>query len=192
MFSETNRRAMSQSRRIPPPAIPAPRTPGIAQARAGGYRITLGTYMHQGPDARGLPPQLAGHSFVAIQDPTGRRQAYGFSPAQLGRYDPRRDLPKLNAGVKGRVHADDAAFAKPGLRTRSFDVSAEQARAALAKVAEYKTRTPDFSLARRECSTFTADVLRAGGINAFPGGGPRRPQQIYSQLPPPGAKPGKR
>jgi len=183
---------MSQSRRIPPPPIPAPRSPGTAQPRAGGYRITLGSYLHQGPGAHGLPPQLAGHSFVAIHDPAGRRQAFGFSPEHFERYDPRRDLAKLTAGVKGRVHADDAAFAKPGLRTRSFDVSAAQARAALAKIAEYKARTPDFSLARRECSTFTADVLRAGGIDVFPGGGPRRPQQMYGQLLRPGAKPGTR
>ena len=177
---------MSQSRRVPPPAIPPPRGPAAVQLRGSGYRITVGSYIHQGPGAQTLPAPLAGHSFVAIQDPAGRRQAFGFSPAQYERYDPRRDLPRLTAGVKGRVHADDSAFAKPGVRTRSFDVSAEQARAALAKVAEYKTRTPDFSLARRQCSTFATDVLRAGGINAFPGGGVRQPQQIHGQLAQPG------
>ena len=183
---------MTGSRRIPPPPIPPLRTPAAAQPRAAGYRITVGSYLHQGPSAQGLPPELAGHSFVAIQDPAGRRQAFGFSPAQYERYDPRRDLPRLNAGVKGRVHADDHAFAKPGVRTRSFDVTAQQARAALAKVAEYKTRTPDFSLARRQCSTFAADVLRAGGIDAFPGAGVRRPQQVYGQMAQPAPKPGRR
>ena len=173
---------MSQPRRFAPPALPPPRQPAAAQPRGSGYRITVGSYLHQGPQARGLPPELAGHSFVAIQDPSGRSQAFGFSPAQYERYDPRRDLPKLTAGVKGRVHADDAAFAKPGVRTRSFDVSAEQARAAMAKVTEYKTRTPDFSLARRQCSSFATDVLRAARIDAFPGGGPRRPQQMHGQM----------
>jgi hypothetical protein len=183
---------MSQPRRIPPPAIPPPRQPAAAQPRASGYRITVGSYLHQGPGTQGLPAELAGHSFVAIQDPGGRRQAFGFSPAQYERFDPRRDLPKLTAGVKGRVHADDQAFAKPGVRMRSFDVNAEQARAAMAKVAEYKTRTPEFSLARRQCSTFATDVLRAAKIDAFPGAGVRRPQQIYGQMAQPGAKPPKR
>jgi hypothetical protein len=183
---------MTQSRKFLPPAIPAPRPPGAAQARAGGYKITVGSYLHQGPDARALPPELAGHSFVAIQEPTGRRQAFGFSPAQYERFDPRRDLPRLTAGVKGRVHGDESAFAKPGVRTRSFEVTAEQARAAMAKVAEYKTRTPDFSLARRQCSTFTTDVLRAARIDAFPGAGVPRPRQIYGQMAQPGPKPPKR
>jgi hypothetical protein len=183
---------MSQFRRFAPPAVPPPRQPAAAQPRGSGYRITVGSYLHQGPDSRGLPPELAGHSFVAVQDPTGRRQAFGFSPANYEGMNPRRDLAKLTAGVKGRVHADNDAFAKPGVRTRSFEVSAEQARAALTKVAEYRTRTPDFSLARRQCSTFATDVLRAGGIDAFPGAGVRRPQQIYGQMMQPGARPPKR
>jgi hypothetical protein len=182
---------MSQSRRFAPPAIPPLRSAPVAQPRAG-YRITVGSYLHGGQGAQNLPPELAGHSFVAIQDPSGRRQAFGFSPAQYERYDPRRDLAKLTAGVKGRVHSDDTAFAKPGVRMRSFEVSAEQARAALAKVAEYKTRTPDFSLARRQCSTFATDVLRAGGIDAFPGAGVRRPQQLYGQMGQSGVTPRKR
>ncbi|HZB90323.1 MAG TPA: hypothetical protein VE397_02705 [Stellaceae bacterium] len=179
---------MSPPRKVPPPPVPPPRLPAVAQPRAGGYQITVGSYLHRGPGAQNLPPDLAGHSFVAIQEPSGRRQAFGFSPAQYQRYDPRRDLPKLTAGVKGRVHSDDTAFAKPGLRTRSFEVSAEQARAALAKVAEYQTRTPDFSLTRRQCSTFTGDVLRAAKIDAFPGAGVRRPQQVYAQLGQPAPK----
>ena len=183
---------MSQSKRFAPPAVPPPRQPAAAQPRGGGYRITVGSYMHQGPDSRALPPELAGHSFIAIQDPAGRRQAFGFSPANYERLDPRRDLPRLTAGVQGRVHPDDSAFAKPGVRTRSFDVSAEQARAALAKVAEYKTRTPEFSLARRQCSTFTTDVLRAAKIDAFPGAGVRRPQQMYGQIGQPGVRQPKR
>lgn len=182
---------MSRSRRFAPPAIPSPRPAPTAQPRSG-YRITVGSYLHGGQGAQNLPPELAGHSFVAIQDPSGRRQAFGFSPAQYERYDPRRDLARLTAGVKGRVHSDDTAFAKPGVRTRSFEVSAEQARAAMTKVAEYKARTPDFSLARRQCSTFATDVLRAGGIDAFPGAGVRRPQQMYGQMMQPGAKPPKR
>jgi hypothetical protein len=179
---------MSQFRKFAPPSVSPPRLPIAAQPRAGAYRIIVGSYLHQGPGAQNLPAALAGHSFVAIQDPTGKRQAFGFSPAQYERYEPRRDLPRLTAGVKGQVHSDDGAFAKPGVRTRSFDVSAEQARAALAKVAEYKARTPEFSLARRQCSSFASDVLRAGGINAFAGAGVRQPQQIYGQLAQPGSR----
>jgi hypothetical protein len=182
---------MSPSRKVPPPAIP-PRLPAAAQPRSSGYRITVGSYLHQGPGTPALPAGLAGHSFVAIQDPTGRRQAFGFSPAQYERYDPRRDLTRLTAGVKGRLHADDNAFAKPGVRTRSYEVGPAQARAALAKVAEYRARTPEFSLARRQCSTFATDVLRAGGIDAFPGGGVQQPRHIYGQLAQPGLTPRKR
>lgn len=183
---------MSHSRRVPPPAVPPPRVPAAAQPRGSGYRITVGSYLHQGAGAHQLPPALAGHSFVAIQDPSGRRQAFGFSPAHYDGLDPRRDLPRLTAGVKGRVHADEGAFHKPGVRTRSFEVSAQQAQAALAKVAEYKTRTPEFSLARRQCSSFAADVLRAGGVDAFPGGGVRQPRQVYGSLAQPGMPPRKR
>jgi hypothetical protein len=183
---------MTQSRRIPPPPIPPLRAPAAAQPRGGSYRITVGSYLHQGPQARNLPPELAGHSFVAIEQPGGRRQAFGFSPAQYERYDPHRDLARLTAGVQGRVHDDGNAFAKPGVRTRSFAVSAEQARSALAKVAEYQARTPQFSLARRQCSSFAADVLRAGGIEAFPGAGVRRPQQVYGQMAQLAPRPGKR
>jgi|SRR5579872_5778268 len=177
---------MQPPRRFAPPPLikpAAPRpAPGALQQRAGGFRVTVGSYMHRGVGSQNLPPELSGHAFVAIEQPGGRRQAWGFSPAAYQGYDPRRDLPKLTAGVRGRVHADDGAFAKPGVRTQSFDVSPAQARAALAKVAEYRTRTPDFSLARRQCSSFATDVLRAAEIDAFPGAGVRRPQQIYDQM----------
>lgn len=61
---------------------------------------------------------------------------------------------QLRAGAPGAVRREDGAFAKPGVRTRTYDVSPEQARAALAKVAEYKTQAPTFSFARRDCGQF--------------------------------------
>jgi hypothetical protein len=151
----------------------------MPRAPQAGYKITIGSYMHRAP---GLPPEVAGHSFVAIETPGGKRQAFGFSPAGYDRMDPRRDLPKLTAGVRGKVHDDMAGFSKPGLRTRSFDVGQAEAQAALSKVAQYRAGEQRFSLAARQCSTFATDVLRAAKIDAFPGSGVRRPQQIYDHL----------
>ncbi len=173
---------------VPPPptrfgqAKPSAVQPRAAIGSAGtaGYRITVGSYLHKGQ--AGLPPEIAGHTFVAIEEPTGKRQAWGFSPAGFDNMDPRRDLTKLTAGVRGRVHSDNDGFSKPGVRTRTFDVGPAEARAAMAKVAEYRANTPRFSLATRQCSTFTTDVLKAARIDAFPGAGVRRPQQIYGQL----------
>lgn len=176
--------------RFGPQAVPRP----VAQPAGrpgGGYKITVGSYLHQGPGKQPLPPEVAGHSFVAIQGPGGKRETWGFSPA--AHIDPRGDIGKLRGGVKGRVHADDNGFSKPGVRTRTFEVGAAEARAALAKVAEYKTRAPQFHLANRQCSTFATDVLKAAHVDAFPGAGVRRPQQMYSQLSTPQApKPGRR
>ncbi len=151
-----------------------------AGKKAGGYKISIGSYLHQGPGKQSLPSEVAGHSFVAIEGPGAKRQAWGFSPA--GNIDLRADLPKLKSGVRGRVHADDAGFSKPGVRTQTFEVGPEQARAALAKVAEYRSTSPQFNLSHRQCSTFATDVLRAAKIDAFPGSGVRKPGQMYAQL----------
>lgn len=88
----------------------------------------------------------------------------------------------MRAGVPGAVRREDGAFAKAGVRTRSYDVSAEQARAALAKVAEYKAHAPTFSFARRDCGQFAADVLKAARIEGFAGPGVRRPAELYRQV----------
>ena len=169
--------------RFGPQATPRP----VAQpaGKTGGYKITVGSYLHKGPGKQALPPEIAGHSFVAIEAPSGKRETWGFSPA--GHVDPNRDMGKLRGGVSGRVHADEGGFAKPGVRTRTFDVGAAEARAALAKVAEYRSKAPQFSLANRQCSTFATDVLRAAHVDAFPGAGVRRPQQMYQQLSMPAA-----
>ncbi len=170
------------------PVGPVAPQPATTQARpatprpAGGYKLIVGTYLHQtGRDER-LPEDLAGHTFVAVQEPTGRRHAWGFSPAGYSRMDARRDFGKLTSGVSGQVHGDENAFAKPGVRTRSYTVSAEQAQAAMAKVAEYRHRHPTFSLARRPCSSFALEVARAGGVDPFPGATLKRPREIYGQL----------
>ncbi len=169
----------------PPPTRFGPQAPArpVAQPAGkagGGFKITVGSYLHQGPGKQALPPDIAGHSFVAIQGPGGKRETWGFSPA--GPVDPRSDIGKLRGGVKGRVHADDNAFAKPGVRTRTFEVGAAEARAALAKVAEYRVKSPQFSLANRQCATFATDVLRAAHVDAFPGAGVRPPHRMYAQL----------
>jgi hypothetical protein len=170
----------------PPPtrfgaqATQAKKTAQPAGKSSGGYKITVGSYLHQRVGKEALPPEIAGHSFVAIQAPGGSRQAWGFSPA--GAVDVRKDFSRLKTGVRGQVHDDSSAFAKPGVRTQTFEVGAAEARAAMAKVTAYRANTPQFNLSNRQCSTFATDVLRAAKIDAFAGGGIRRPQQMHQQL----------
>jgi hypothetical protein len=184
---------------VPPPAVPpmrnvqkftAPptrfggqpvqRAPAKAAAGNDGYRLVLGAYLHPNKPGAALPPALAGHSFVAIERPGGQRQAFGFSPAGYGGYDPVRDLGKLSAGVRGTVHDDAAAFRQPGVRTRSIPINGEQARAALAKVAEYRGANAAFSATRRQCTTFAGDVAKAAGIDSGPL--PNLPRAFYNKL----------
>jgi hypothetical protein len=149
-----------------------------AQAK-GDYKLVVGAYLHQGPDAAGLPPALAGHAFVGIERPDGRREAFGFSPDGYSGMNLRRDFAKLTAGVPGKVHSDGQAFSKPGVRIASVPISAGQARAALAKVAEYRHR--DFSATRSQCTTFAGDVAKAAGVALGPVA-PNQPQAFYQAL----------
>lgn len=148
------------------------------QAKAGTHKLVIGAYMHRGA---ALPPDLAGHAFVSIQGPTGTRQTWGFSPQGYSRYNPQKDLGKLRAGVPGHVHRDDDAFGKPGVKTRSYEVTGAQAQAALAKVTEYRNRHYNFSAQSRQCTTFATDVLRAARIDSgF--SGPLRPADLYRKV----------
>lgn len=154
------------------PAAQAAGRPSAAQAKAGaGYKLVLGAYLHQ--DTGRLPAELAGHGFVAIERPDGRREAFGFSPANYSGMDPKRDFGRLNAGVQGKVHGDAQAFSKPGAVTRAVPISPQQAQAAMAKVAEYKTGHRTFSATRCQCTDFAKDVARAAGVDAGPARGPR-------------------
>ena len=163
-------------------AQPAGARAAGAQAKTGNYQVVLGAYMHEGGNAASLPAELAGHAFVSIRAPGGRAETWGFSPANYDRYDPRRDLGRLTVGVPGTVHRDDRALSKPGVRTRTYSVSPEQAQAAMAKVTEYQTRGYDFSLSRRQCSSFALDVLRAARVDGFNGGGVRPPRELFRQI----------
>jgi hypothetical protein len=149
------------------------------QAKQASHRLTIGAYMHQG--VAGLPPDLAGHAFVSIQGPSGSRQTWGFSPQGYSRYDPRKDLGKLRAGVPGAVHRDDGAFAKPGVKTRCYALTGAQAQAALAKVNEYRSRHYAFSAQARQCTTFATDVLRAAQVNSGLSG-QMRPADLYRKV----------
>ncbi len=159
---------------------------GQVQARsaaaAGGYKLVVGSYLHGTGRGERLPEDLAGHTFVAVQEPTGRQQAFGFSPENYGDMDPQRDFGRLKSGVRGAVHDDSRAFAKPGLRTRAYSISKEQAQAAMAKVAEYKSRHYDFNLKNRACSSFAFDVARAADVDPFPGASIKAPREIHRQL----------
>lgn len=163
------------------PAIPAsaaqPAGRAVAvQPAVGGYTITVGTYMHTAP---GLPQEAAGHSFVSIQGPSGQAHTVGFSPAGRERIDLRRDVGVLRRGVPGQVHSDAGAFAKPGVRTRSFEVDAVQAHSAMAKIAEYRSRPPMFSLTGADCGVFARDVMRSAGIEVGPRAGVVSPGDMH-------------
>ena len=168
------------SHRIPPPPTRYGRPPA-AQAKEG-YKLVVGAYLHQGPKAGALPPALAGHAFVGIERPDGRREAFGFSPQD--RLDPRADYGRLNAGVQGKVHGDADAFAKPGVRVTSVPISESQAMAALRKVDEYRARHEPFNAARRQCTTFAADVAGAAGVKVGATAG--QPRAFYEALGRPG------
>jgi hypothetical protein len=151
-----------------------------AGGSGAGYRLVVGAYMHQGSSAGRMPPELAGHGFVAIERPDGRREAFGFSPKNFGSFDPKRDFARLSAGVPGVVHDDARAFSRPGVRTQAIPISQQQAQAALAKVSEYKTRGYQFSATRRQCSTFVNDVSKAAGVASGPA--PSLPRALYQKL----------
>ena len=55
-------------------------------------------------------------------------------------------------------------MSKAGVKSRSFDVSPQQAQAALRVIAETERRPPQFSFSSRDCGYFAADVLRAAGL----------------------------
>ena len=179
--AEADRLGQRAAGHVPAPAVQAKsagRGQGPAEAKTSGHRLIVGAYLHR---ESGLPDAMAGHGFVAIEGPGGKRQTWGFSPAGRDAIDPRRDLGRLTGGVRGEVHPDDGAFAKPGVRTRSIPISAEQAGAALGKVAEYRAgRT--FSLAGRQCTAFATDVARAAGVEVAPGGRAGPPREFYRKL----------
>jgi hypothetical protein len=55
--------------------IPAARTAAQAKrAQSQAHKLIVGTYMHRGPGATRLP-EAAGHTFVAVEGPRGRREA---------------------------------------------------------------------------------------------------------------------
>jgi hypothetical protein len=131
-----------------------------------------------------MPEPLAGHIFVAIEEPGGWRQSWGFSPAEFSRYDPHRDLDKLRAGVPGRVHDDEGAFERPGVRTRAYPITEAQAKAARAKVNEYELSRYSFNLDQRQCATFVLDVMRAAEVPLPETGGALLPRAMYDAIGP--------
>lgn len=150
---------------------------GRAQAKSE-YKLVVGAYMHEGR----LPEPLAGHSFVAIEEPNGERHAFGFSPAHYGSYDPNRDLGRLKMGVEGVVHDDESAFEKPGVKTAAYPITREQAQAAMAKVTEYKAGRHRYSADRQQCSTFALDVMKAARVPVPADEPAPKPRVMYEAL----------
>ena len=138
----------------------------------------MGAYLHEGR----LPEPLAGHSFVAIEGPDGKKQAFGFSPAHYASYDPGRDLGRLRMGVEGTVHDDAGAFDKPGVKTKSYAITQDQAQAAMRKVEEYKAGRYRYSADQRQCSTFAMVVMRAAHLQVPEEGAAPRPRVMYEAL----------
>src|ERR1700709_2669129 len=71
----------------PPPTrfgAPATQPKKAAGKSPGGYKITVGSYLHQRVGKDTLPPEIAGHSFAALQAPGGARQAWGFFAVGTG------------------------------------------------------------------------------------------------------------
>jgi hypothetical protein len=158
----------------------APKGPAV-QAKAStqsGHRLVVGAYLHQGKGS--LPAEMAGHAFVALEGPNGKREAWGFSPANYSRYDPNKDLGRLRAGVPGKLHRDEQAFSRPGVRTQAIDLSPDEARAAQLTIARYKTGAFRFSAQSRQCTTFVGDVLRAVGKPGAATAG--RPGELYRRV----------
>lgn len=153
---------------------------GSAQKRGSGYQLVVGAYMHE--DGEKLPEPLAGHAFVAIEGPKGEKEAFGFSPAGYGEYDPKRDLGKLASGVQGVVHDDANAFDKPGVKTRAYAISAAQAEAARAKIAEYQAGKHQYSLKGDQCSAFAVDVAKAAEVDEVGGLRGKAPGEVYRKL----------
>ncbi|HTQ78917.1 MAG TPA: DUF4157 domain-containing protein [Thermoanaerobaculia bacterium] len=172
--------AAAQLRPAPGATLPAPGRAAV-QPRSEGYKIVLGSYMHQGEKAQ-MPEEVAGHTFVSVQGPAGKNETWGFSPANFGSFQASRDLGRLHAGVQGRVHRDESAFGKPGVKLRTYEVSRDQAQAAMAKISEYRSHNYSFNLECRQCSTFALDVARAARVDPFPGARVKRPRDIYRQL----------
>jgi hypothetical protein len=154
------------------------RAGALQRKTAGDYHLHVGAYMHDGA----LPEPLAGHSFVAVEGPDGRRQAFGFSPADYGKYDPQRDVGQLRQGVQGVVHDDANAFDKPGVRTQEYSITREQAQAALEKIHEYQSGRYRYSLDNRQCSTFALDVMKAAHVQPPTNGPVSRPRLLYEAL----------
>ncbi|WP_199229407.1 DUF4157 domain-containing protein [Azospirillum sp. TSO22-1] len=179
--AEADRMGMRAASHFTPPTVQAKPAPQMQRKAAdgSGYRLIVGAYLHQD---KGLPDAMAGHGFVAVERPGGKREAWGFSPANLSSMDPKRDLGRLTTGVPGRVHRDEAAFSKPGVRTRSFAISREQADRAMAKIGEYQGGTVPFSLANRQCTAFAGDVAKAAGVDAFGAGPVRGPRDFYRKI----------
>ena len=160
----------------------APKAPPAAPSvQRKPYKLIMGSYLHNGGSATGLPAEAAGHSFVAVEHPTGRRETWGFSPADSSSIKSVQGLQKMRAGVPSQVHRDDGSFNKPGVRMQSYEVSSTQAQAALAKISEYRSRQPSFSFVNRDCGVFARDVVRAAGV-AIPGNGVVPPRQLHARL----------
>jgi len=80
------------------------------------------------------------------------------------------------------VHDDASAFQKPGVKLKEWSIDAEQAQAAMAKVAEYQAGQYRFNLQNRQCSAFALDVVRAAKVETPVKGLVKGPRDVYKKL----------
>jgi hypothetical protein len=99
----------------------------------------------------------------------------GSSGAASGRRGGSPGAPPARGGLQ-------AKGGYPGVKTRAYAITREQAQAAMAKVAEYESGRHRYSLEGRQCSTFALDVLRAARVPLPEQGAAPRPRVMYEAL----------
>jgi hypothetical protein len=104
-----------------------------------------------------------GHSWLRLEDDTGRFWTFGFWP-QVG-FDPRN----ASADVEGCVHHPDTAHRPTASQT--FELTAAEFASAFTTATDICTTKPKYNLFGLQCTDFVKRVLTAAGKGSFGGFG---------------------
>jgi hypothetical protein len=104
-----------------------------------------------------------GHSWIRLEDDTGRFWTFGFWP-QVG-FDPENS----KADVEGCVHHPDTAH-KP-TASQTFELTAAEFASAFTTATDVCTMKPKYNLFGLQCTDFVKRVLTAAGKGSFGGFG---------------------
>ncbi|WP_175501191.1 DUF4157 domain-containing protein [Poseidonocella pacifica] len=130
----------------------------------GSGSFTLTIYADkEGPFLLLPATHKVGHSWLRLEDDTGKFWTYGFWPQEGYEAD------DLKADVAGCVHHPDTIHEPTAEKT--FDLTAEQFAAAHAKALEICNTTPKYNLFGLQCTEFVKRVLDAAGQGSFGGFG---------------------